>query len=203
MLRHLTHINAGVLDILSLPDAFLNFSLIEEVAKLNAPPTGLSDLCLEIDAFRSELSMYPSWPFGAGRLSHLILRKYRDELELRVAKQFSDSEVKLPKPPLAGIRAKDFQITPITTIRGIFREGTQMENCSASYIRNVAQGSHYIYRLDRPERATVLLTKGAEEWIPTQIKTFRNGEPTDQTIHAVQIFAGTTPVKLENDEFPF
>lgn len=203
MLCHLPHLNSGVLDLLSLPEAFLNPSLLHQVAELKAPSNGLSDLCIEIEAIRSELNAYPTWPFESGNLNHTILRKHRDELELRIATDLAHSNVKLPPPPFEGIRARDFQIAPITTIRGIFREGMEMENCAASYVRNVALGTHYLYRLEKPERATVLFTKGAELWVPTQIKTPQNGEPKKQTVRAVQIFAGTIPTKLLNDEYPF
>lgn len=89
-------------------------------------------------------------------------------------------------------------------IRGIFREGAEMKNCSASYVRLVAQGTHYLYRLLRPERATVLFIRRPEDWYPIQAKSYENGAVQESTLRALHTFAGTLPIELENtDDFPF
>jgi len=203
ILRHLAQINSGVIDLLSLPEEFLNPSLLNAVAALPSPPVNLSEICLDIEALRSERNIFPAWPYRSGHLNPAVLRRHRNKLELGVANDLADKKLKLPPPPMEGICARDFQIEPISTIRGIFREGAEMKNCSASYVRLIAQGTHYLYHLEEPERATVLFLRRADDWYPVQIKTPKNGDPTDETLRAVHTFAGTLPVELENDDFPF
>jgi hypothetical protein len=203
-LRHLGQINSGVIDLLSLPDEFLNPSLLQVVAALPATPGNLSEICLDVEALRSEMNLYPAWPFQSGRLNPAILRRHRNKLESQVAHKLADEKLKLPPPPMEGICARDFQIEPISTIRGIFREGAEMKNCSASYVRLVAQGTHYLYRLLRPERATVLFIRRPEDWYPIQAKSYENGAVQESTLRALHTFAGTLPIELENtDDFPF
>lgn len=204
-LLHLPRINPSVIDLLSLPGFFLNYSLLLKVSESSYPPYKLSELCLDIDALRTQQGIHPNWPFRAGPICPQILERHRAKLERRVAAELSNHNVELPPPPLSGIRAKGFHIEPLTTIREIFREGHKMHNCIAAYVRHVAAGSHYIYRLLVPQRATVLLIRRLDDWYPIQTRTFNNRAVEENTIKAIHTFTGTNPVELKNTDhdFPF
>jgi hypothetical protein len=61
----------------------------------------------------------------------------------------------LPPPPVPGTS----DIIPITTIEGIIREGKKQHNCVANYLDDVMAGKLYIYRVLRPERATLSICR--------------------------------------------
>lgn len=78
-----------------------------------------------------------------------------------------------------------------------------MENCAISYAIHVSSGTHYLYRMHRPERATVLLVRNSNAWYPAQVKTFKNGDPNPETIGAIEKWLGTKIEMEAQDDFPF
>jgi DNA-binding transcriptional ArsR family regulator len=202
-LRHLRAINTSALDLLTLSDRLFNSSLFEKASQTPETPCNLSEVCEEIKALRSERGVSPSWPFTSGDLSPDQVVQHLVKLERRVAVELNEAQMVLPAPPLDGMHARNFQIEPLTTIREIFWEGSKMNNCLASYIRHITKGSHYAYRLTKPERATVLMLRREDEWYPVQIKVRNNQKPKKETVYAVHVFTGTIPVKLENIDYDY
>src|SRR5690606_31920189 len=108
-----------------------------------------------------------------------------------------------PAPPLPSIRSAKINIEPLTTISALYREGNQMQNCVVNYGTHILEGTHYVYRLNFPERATVLLLRSGDDWYPAQIKTYRNGNPQPETIELIEKWLGTKMEKEAQDDFPF
>ena len=78
-----------------------------------------------------------------------------------------------------------------------------MQNCVISYGTNVLGGTHYIYRMHQPERATVLLVRNQDSWFPSQVKTFKNGDPKPETLETIEKWLGTKLDKEAQNDFPF
>lgn len=88
----------------------------------------------------------------------------------------------LPPPPLPGHR----DIEPLTTAAMLIEEGGAQHNCVAGYGSLVRRGEQYIYRVLKPQRATLAIAKGAHgDWEIAQIKLACNKQPATPTVEAV------------------
>lgn len=88
-----------------------------------------------------------------------------------------------PPPPFPGL--EDGSITPLTSSSALDKEGEAMHHCVAAYGPLVQMGSLYIYRVLRPQRATVELRMDGREWQLGQLKGRDNREVSDGTRQAV------------------
>lgn len=68
---------------------------------------------------------------------------------------------RLPSPPLRGTR----DIIPIQTAAALVEEGREQNNCVAAYAERVRRRTTFIYRVLRPERATLSIVRGEDgDW---------------------------------------
>lgn len=58
-----------------------------------------------------------------------------------------------PEPPLA----ENADIEPITTLWQLEEEGKAMQHCALLYVKSIYTGSYALYRVHRPERATLAI----------------------------------------------
>jgi hypothetical protein len=89
-----------------------------------------------------------------------------------------------PPPPLPG----DADIIPITTIKELLEEGAEMHNCVGSYSEKVMSGECFIYRVLRPERATLEISDTGDMHHICQLKLAHNGEPAAETWEKVRFW---------------
>jgi len=82
-----------------------------------------------------------------------------------------------PAPPLPG----DADIIPITTINELQEEGEEMHNCAGSYVEMIMRRESYIYRVLRPERATLEISDTTDMHHIRQLKLAHNREPGAET----------------------
>ncbi len=88
-----------------------------------------------------------------------------------------------PAPPLPGTE----DIVALTTAQELVQEGREQMNCVATYARWVETGGGYIYRVLRPERATIAVERGTDgNWQIQQIRGKHNAEVTEETGRAVE-----------------
>lgn len=73
-------------------------------------------------------------------------------------------------PPLPGTD----DLVPLDDERKLVEEGQQMKHCIASYASDVETGDAYVYRLLRPQRATVLLRRDDGDWCVAEALGPRN-----------------------------
>lgn len=87
-------------------------------------------------------------------------------------------EPPFPPPPFAGMDG----IIPIAHPADLNREGREMHHCVATYKKDVQRSLMYVYRVLRPERATLALRRDTRgRWYPWQIKGIRNAEVSYET----------------------
>lgn len=92
------------------------------------------------------------------------------------------SDVQLPAPPVTGTDA----ITPLQTAAELVAEGRRQHHCVATYLTRVAvRGSHYVYRVDRPERCTLSLVSTAGGWRIGELRAAWNRPVSPETWTAV------------------
>ncbi len=64
----------------------------------------------------------------------------------------------LPSPPIPGTA----DIIPLTTKEALRAEGKEQNNCVGSYARRVRAGNTYLYKVLKPERATLSIAMGSD-----------------------------------------
>jgi hypothetical protein len=76
-----------------------------------------------------------------------------------------------PRPPVRGTAS----IIPLRTWGELVRESEQQHNCVRHYGQRVHQGGCYIYRITKPERASLSIVKSsASQWVIGELKTACN-----------------------------
>lgn len=90
---------------------------------------------------------------------------------------------KLPPPPLQGTD----DIQPIDSVGELLLEGQIMHHCVGSYINTVRSGGCYIYKILKPERATLeIIVSKTGDWRVSQLKSYCNSAPSAHTFKHVQ-----------------
>lgn len=205
LLRHCSQISGLTMETLELPAEMLSVRLLEfdENDILPLEVESVVELCHELVRFRQELGQMPLWAYRHGRFSARTLHNAVQLKRMLACCKKQGGKACFPAPPMPSIKGSKFNIEPITTLSALYREGNQMQNCVVSYGTQVLQGTHFVYRLNIPERATVLLLRIGDDWYPVQVKIFRNGNPRSETIELIERWLGTELEKEASDDFPF
>lgn len=102
--------------------------------------------------------------------------------------------VTLGPPPLPGTAS----IRPIRTVEELREEGRLMEHCVGSYVNSVANGDSYIYKVLRPQRATLQIRINPRLELG-QCKLKNNNEPSSRTLDRVSRWFEAELEKLKRD----
>jgi hypothetical protein len=132
---------------------------------LIADPIKRLTKCKSIEALRA---LHDKW----SNLYNRVDTKHRIEQFFQDHRTYS-----FPPPSLPG----DADIVPITTIKELLDEGKDMHNCVGSYAEKVLYGECYIYRVLRPQRATLEISDTGDMHHICQLKLAQNGEPSPET----------------------
>lgn len=90
---------------------------------------------------------------------------------------------RFPRPPLRGTA----DIIPIETLEDLTTEGRTQNNCVATYAQRVLQRYTYIYRVLKPERATLSIVRGPHgDWEIDELERRGNSGASDATWAFVQ-----------------
>lgn len=87
----------------------------------------------------------------------------------------------LPPPPLPG---KAGEIEPLETCHDLALEGRLQQHCVGSYSHAVRHGQAYVYRMLKPERATLAIAFGRGGWRLRDIRGFRNADVRPESLKA-------------------
>ena len=90
-------------------------------------------------------------------------------------------DLEFPAPPFPGSR----HIEAIRTVEDLRKEGQRQRHCVYSYAPSVAAGNRFIYRVTKPERATLELRCVNGAWLLGQLKGPANREPSEATRESV------------------
>lgn len=158
-LAHLPQLNAGVVALLE--DARLarmaTAALLDEVlaARREAHHSFTAHRLRAVIGLAQDLDE----PITARRISsRAALDELHDALAVRYSTRYSDRILacRFGKPPVPGTP----DIVPLTTPDQLVAEGVEQSNCVATYAMRVEARTTYIYRVLRPERATLSLVRG-------------------------------------------
>ena len=100
---------------------------------------------------------------------------------------------RLPKPPVRGTA----DIVPITEYGDLVQEGKTQKNCVASYADRVLARTTYIYKVLRPERATLsLLRTPSGSWVRGDLLQAGNRPVATRTAEMVEDWLLTHSMRL-------
>lgn len=151
------------------------FSLLEEVSQVRAP---------DAVAFRIQdmLHMSEDLQRKLPRLRSIAqMNQLHDDLVFDFNLQQEDTGEPLPPPPLPG---KEDEIEPLETCQALAIEGRLQQHCVGSYAHSVRRGQMYIYRMLKPERATLAITSGHRGWSLWDLRGHRNAEVQPESLKA-------------------
>ena len=81
----------------------------------------------------------------------------------------------LPDPPFPGIPGV---IEPLSTVHDIHLEGRRMKHCVRAYVGDALDQRVALYRVLRPQRATLSLVRRGSRWRVGQLRLCANGRPS-------------------------
>ena len=187
-LSHLDVVNAGVIDLVSRRKRLtvLTPSLVREVSctrREDRVPFASHQLD---DLLHMARVRYPDREVQPLR-SMEQLRALHDELALDFERSSSGKlySCRVPPPPIPGNEI----IVSLSEAAEIREEGAVMRHCVGSYIRNVAAGRCYIYRVLEPERATLSIKRNTSgQWGIGQLLGPGNAAVSDDTRREVRLW---------------
>jgi len=164
-MQHLPCINAGVIEMVADPRfrGILSAPLLEEIAGANgegedAEAGHLMDDIILLSArmrlpaiqtaFRSLAALRARQQELIGELEQFLKREKERATKFNI----------FPPPPLSGTA----EIVPLTTADELWAEGLAQHNCVGGYAPRVHKDELYIYRILKPERATLSIHKKAD-----------------------------------------
>ena len=163
----------------------------------------IASICTEIADFRRRLGKLPIWPYRGSGISYQRLRQIRDSIEVRLALGSAYKDIRFPKAPVEVVQSSKLKLKALTTVRELFKEGNEMENCITTYARAILSRSHYAYRMTFPERATILLVRRNEDWYPIEVRGPRNVSVAPQSLARISAWLGTEIGEEAPSDFPF
>ena len=170
-------------------------SFLDDVSRDEASHCSPSAYLFFSHCFRMHWKLHPNREFppmtGLAKLrayfEELVEEQLRREAAARpapgVPRQDQRKYLKpFPPPPLPDSEG----IQAILSDTGLRIEGHEQHNCVGGYGGMVRQGNAYVYRVMKPERATLCIMKGTARWYPQELKATCNRQATPATLHAVQ-----------------
>lgn len=179
-LSFMGRITQDVFRLIATPEItpYVAFSLLEEVSQVRVPDAG------PMMAFRIQdmLQMSAELRRKLPRLRSIAqVDQLHEDLVFDFNLRREDDGGPLPPPPLPG---KEGEIEPLATCRELAHEGRLQRHCVGSYAHSVRRGQTYVYRMLKPERATLAIMQDSRGWTLREIRGFRNADVQPETYQA-------------------
>jgi hypothetical protein len=185
-LAHLPKLNAGAVAIAKEPRlrAASTAKLLSEVAQTAKEKYRANIAVLIEDTLRMFFRVHPTR--GTPQFQTIArLREVHDEISVEYLRREEPAirAFRFPKPPVPGTP----DIVPICTIEELIEEGRAQNNCVATYAQRVQSRYTYIYRVLRPERATLSIVRGDDgDWEIDELERRGNSGAAERTYDWVQ-----------------
>jgi hypothetical protein len=189
-LRHLPAVCDGVVDVLADGELrrLASFALLEELSRhpddlsisaVFSEAKQLADLHeVKLRTFRSCSAIAESCAV-LKLMEHSLTPEWRSEYR----------EIEFPEPPIdvpAFTQPRELHVEPIRSPRALFEEAISQHICVFDLMDDIASGQAAVYRVLKPERATVMLSPGhGDAWTITEFRAARNRKVRRETIWLV------------------
>ena len=179
-LSFMGRITQDVFRLIATPEItpYVAFSLLEEVSQVRVPDAGpmmafrIQDMLQMSAELQRKLPQLRSIP---------QLNQLHEDLIFDFNLKREDTGEPLPPPPLPG---KEGEIEPLETCQELAIEGRLQQHCVGSYAHSVRRGQTYVYRMLKPERATLAIMQGPRGWTLREIHGYRNADVQPETYQA-------------------
>lgn len=179
-LSHLESINMGVLSLVAEGGRIMRYltpTFLADVSQERPSHYSTAIYGLFSECQRMHRQLYPRRSFP--RMARLArFREYYDELAAVLTNPGvapPASWAALPPPPMGDSE----EIQAIQTHLELWEEGHQQHNCVATYVGRITSGSIYVYRVLKPQRATLAIVRQRAQWNIEELKGTCN-QPVDQ-----------------------
>lgn len=176
LLSHLEHINHDILLLTTLHDRALVHvtpQLLEDLGRDEYRRGGSWAYPLFKECFRRHWDLHPHRNFPRITCVEAIVQ-YFDELveeeERRDARKIKQDLGPFPAPPIPDSE----HIKALTSDIALFKEGREQHNCAGGYGRMVRNGGCYLYKVLKPERATLRVAYEGNGWYAGELKATCN-----------------------------
>jgi hypothetical protein len=161
------------------------------------------------------------WPFGTQGeqfvhrgfnrdMSFATVTKLSADWHEAVAANMTGRDFEFPEPWCPGGTSGGFDIIPITSAAGLYREGKLMHHCAGIYVGQVHSGRCYIFsvRKDGAPLATLQLVRIEADVMVGQLRGACNAKPSKLVLRAVDSWLRaqtgfTFPENRVEDDIPF
>jgi hypothetical protein len=160
------------------------------------------------------------WPFEQGEefvtrgfnagMSLATVTKLSADWHEAVAANMTGRDFEFPEPWCPGGTSGGFEIIPITSAAGLYREGKLMHHCAGTYVGQVRSGHCYIFSVqkDGAPLATLQLVRIEADVEIGQLRGAFNARPSKQVLRAVDSWLRaqtgfTFPEDRSENDIPF
>ena len=195
-LSFMGRVTMDVFHLIATPEItpYVAFSLLDEVSQVRVPDAG------SVMAFRilDMLNMSAELQRKLPRLRSITqMNQLHEDLvfDFNLRREATSADP-FPPPPLPG---KEGEIEPLETCQDLALEGRLQHHCVGSYSHAVRCGQKYIYRMLKPERATLAISIGRKGWCLWDIRGYRNAEVQPESFKAAMDWLHSQrPLDMEN-----
>ena len=182
-LMHLPRLNFDVLRMITDPVLAPNvsFALLEEAGRnqagdaKNSVVSTMFDILqmAEVLGCRHRIPVFRS-------LGHM--EAVHDELTDEVSRRpYLSHSMQFPRELPPSPLPTPSNLVPLDTPELLIEEGQVQQNCVASYAQRIVARTTYVYRMTRPERATLSIVLRRGRWAIGEIRGFRNRDVLSET----------------------
>ena len=185
-LAHLPRLNAGAVAIAIDPQARAASTpkLLTEVAAVPVEKYRAAIAGLIQDTLRMFFEVHPRR--GTPQFQSIArVREVHDEVSVEFLRRegLQQRELRFPQPPLRGTA----EIVPIRTWLDLVEESRKQDNCVATYAERIQHRHTFIYRVLKPERATLSIVPGPDgDWQIGELKARGNTDVSQFTERSVE-----------------
>ncbi len=185
-LIHLARINPIALEVARDPElrATVAPECVVRLSRVLAPPSNC-DLIARLRDLQDDARARELPPPRIRRLADLDRSEPEPAPEPEPEPARKRSSSAFPAPPLPDLTAPGLQIHAIRTRQELVAESATMHHCAGtekSYMRRVAAGRLYFYRMLEPERLTIAVRPGGSRWTVEEVRGVCNRLPGEQSI---------------------
>ncbi len=126
------------------------------------------------------------------------LRATHDRLITVINGYRPQSQIPFPEPPFPDMVTEGLAIEYLRTPAMLYEWGEAQRNCAASYHQRICAGTTFLYRVLRPEPATLSLKQYANgAWVVDELKATCNQPVRKETTGAVRLWMRAAHLGLE------
>ncbi len=199
LLSHTKIINAAVIDLVVLVNhspavySSMNTSFLNEIASTFPVGKDIFSPTMETADQLGDFMRYKFMLSDLDRYHHITnLRSIQDlinkhqELVGSQNSKMVESDVSFPDPPVPGNK----NIRYIASAGELGKEASRQKNCVSAYARDILMENVFVYKVFKPQRATLSIRRKKRKWAIDQLECANNQNASPATYENVKKWLG-------------